>query len=461
MATVQPAAPSAANKFYFAAWRWHFYAGLFVIPFLVILALTGAFMMIYADVGNSLGYAPDVAVGDKALPVSTQARAAAQAVPGGTFTTYIAPEAADRPAYFEFSKDDAYVAVAVDPYTATVLNAQDEASTYYALAERIHGTLLLGDAGDRIIEAAASLAIVLIATGLYMWWPRERGVLSSLFPRLSAKGRAFWKELHMTAGVWISLVLVLFLLSGLAWAGIWGGKFVQPWSSFPAEKWDNVPLSDANHASLNHDVLHEVPWGLELTPLPASGSTAGTPAVPQPVVLDSVVQWAAANGFHGQFKVGIPGGETGVYTVSFDGRNEDGVTPSNDRFVHIDRYTGNVLADIGYADYKPLGKVMAWGIGLHKGLAGTWNFVFNLAFIALLLLVCTSGVVMWWRRRPSGAGRLVAPPLPSELPLWKGAVLVALATSLAFPMAGITLLVVLAIDLLLVSNVPVLKRALS
>lgn len=28
-------------SFYNLAWRWHFYAGLFVAPFMILLALTG------------------------------------------------------------------------------------------------------------------------------------------------------------------------------------------------------------------------------------------------------------------------------------------------------------------------------------------------------------------------------------------------------------------------------------
>ena len=219
MAANSPAPPVAVDKFYFAAWRWHFYAGIFVIPFLIMLALTGAFMMIYADVGNELGMAPDVVASGPAKPVSAQAKAALAAVPDGTLTTYIAPEAADRPAYFEIAKGDAYIAVAVDPYTGTVLNAQDEATTVRALAEKIHGSLLIGVTGDRLIEAAASLGMVLIVTGLYMWWPRGGGVMRALVPKLSARGRGLWKELHRTTGVWISAVLVLFLLSGLAWTG--------------------------------------------------------------------------------------------------------------------------------------------------------------------------------------------------------------------------------------------------
>ncbi len=41
-----PAARTAASKLYFLAWRWHFYAGLFVVPFLIMLAVTGFFMML-------------------------------------------------------------------------------------------------------------------------------------------------------------------------------------------------------------------------------------------------------------------------------------------------------------------------------------------------------------------------------------------------------------------------------
>ncbi len=36
-----PTTESPSNRFYRTVWRWHFYAGLFVIPFMLILAITG------------------------------------------------------------------------------------------------------------------------------------------------------------------------------------------------------------------------------------------------------------------------------------------------------------------------------------------------------------------------------------------------------------------------------------
>lgn len=36
---------SRAKSIYFMTWRWHFYAGLFVIPFMLMLSVTGLVML--------------------------------------------------------------------------------------------------------------------------------------------------------------------------------------------------------------------------------------------------------------------------------------------------------------------------------------------------------------------------------------------------------------------------------
>ena len=84
-----------ANKLYFAAWRWHFYAGLFVVPFLLVLAVTGMIMMISTATSNQLGNVADVAMTGNTVPVTQQADAALASVPGGTLNQYVAPEAPD------------------------------------------------------------------------------------------------------------------------------------------------------------------------------------------------------------------------------------------------------------------------------------------------------------------------------------------------------------------------------
>jgi uncharacterized iron-regulated membrane protein len=462
------AAPKGVNKLYFAAWRWHFYAGLYVIPFLLLLAVTGIIMVWFSAIAPEYGEKLRIDAGAAPLSVQAQADAALAAYPGATVTQYIAPWGPENPALVRVTPaEGASRMLAVNPYSGAILRDMEHGATWEEWADHLHGELMQTGAakpwGDFLIEVAASLALLLVATGLYMALPRGRGLKAMLVPDFAASGRAFWKSLHSALGVWISLVLVFFLISGLSWANIWGGKFVQAWSTFPAEKWDNVPLSDATHASMNHTAKEVVPWALEQTPMPESGSDAGVSGVPQgqPVTLETVAALARTLGFDGRFQLAVPSGDTGVWTISRDSMSWDSTDPTSDRTVHVDQYTGRILADVGFADYSVYGKAMAVGIPLHMGLMGTWNAALNIGLCLVLITVALSSVVLWWKRRPAGAARLAAPPRPEEVPFAKGAILITLALALAFPVLGLTLLAMLVVDLLVLTPIPALKRALS
>lgn len=459
--------PTRAQKLYFATWRWHFYAGLDVIPFLIMLATTGIFITWFTAIAPEYGERIAVTPQATTLSLPIQEAAALATHPDGKLGQYIAPFDAQTPALFRIDLDEGARMIALNPYTGAVLQDRDNAGTWNEVMTHIHGELYIGDNGgfgDVLIEIAASLGLLMIVTGVYLAWPRNgSGLRAMLVPNLAAKGRAWWKSLHQVLGVWTSLYLVFFLISGLAWAGVWGGKFVQAWSTFPAEKWDNVPLSDSTHASMNHTAQETVPWALEQTPLPQSGSAAGIAGLPAgtPVDLGAVVALGRAIGFDGRFQVAIPATETGVWTLSRDSMSYDSSSPTADRTVHVDQYTGKILAEVGYADYSAAGKAMAVGIALHEGQMGLWSVILNIGFCLVILFVAISGAVMWWKRRPVGAGRLAAPPLPAEVPFAKGALALGLSFSMAFPVLGLTLIAILVIDVIVLGSLPALRRALS
>ncbi|WP_282078778.1 PepSY-associated TM helix domain-containing protein [Epibacterium ulvae] len=452
---------SISEKFYFAAWRWHFYAGLFVVPFFLILAVTGMMMMFITQYQGRDGEKIRIDQGETALRIDAQTEAVLAAQPG-KIVEWIAPKADDLATVFRVQTEAGNRLVALNQYTGEVIKTWDRRKGWYDWADNVHGSLLIGDTGDRLMEIAAGLGLVLVLTGLYIWWPRSN-VLAAFVPNLRARGRALWKNLHAVVGFWMSLMLVIFLISGLSWTGIWGGKFVQAWSSFPAEKWDNVPLSDTTHEALNHGHTNDVPWALEKTPLPLSGSQAGLTAIPEDtaVNLESVIILGRYLGMENRFRVAFPRGETGVWTINRDSMSQDSDDPFVDRTVHVDQYTGKILADVKYDDYSVMGKLMAVGTPFHMGLMGTWSFVLNVVFCLSVIFVSISGIVMWLKRRPSKAGRLAAPPVPADLPFWKGAVVIGLFCSMAFPLVGLTLLAVLTFDVLVLNNIPAMKRAFS
>lgn len=458
---------AAPSPLYRAIWRWHFYAGLYVIPFLLMLSVTGFTILWFTAIDPEYGDWLEIEPGHHALSIPAQAEAALAAYPAGRIGQYIAPVAADNPALFRVDLAEGARMLAIDPYRGTILRDTLVGDTWEEFATKIHGTFLIGEGGgigDALIEIAAGLGIVLVLTGLYMWWPRD-GVTwrERLLPRLTAKGRAFWKSLHGALGFWLALVLLFFFVTGLTWTGIWGEKFTQAWSTFPAEKWDNVPLSDDTHASLNQGAAKDIPWALEQTPLPESSSPESDPhaghnghANPESmshvpaVTLERIVALGREIGFTGRFQVAAPADETGVWTLSRDTMSYDSRDPTTDRTVHVDQYSGRILAEVAFADYALPGKAMAIGIALHEGQMGGWNIALNIVYCLGVILLCLGGIAMWWLRRPRGA--LAAPPYPANYRLPGVILVIALAVCLAFPLTGAAIIAFALVDFVLLRS---------
>lgn len=456
-------AQSEGRAFYKIIWRWHFYAGLYVAPFLIMLAVTGL-AMLYADklerwVESDAIYVESLG---EQTSLEVQKQTVLAAFPDSRVREYVLPKTVDEASRFSVTTAEGNnIQALVNPYTGELTGQLDRDGNLYNLATEIHGTLMVGVTGDRLIEVAASFGVLLIVSGLYLWWPRDKAARAGFLRiRTSIGRRTFWRDLHANVGGITAVFLLLFLLSGLAWAGVWGAKLVQPWNSFPAGVFGNAPLSDASHADMDHTVEKTIPWNLEQTPLPLSGSVEGIDAIGGDVNLDSVQALAEQLGFTG-YRIKLPGDESGVYSIVASTMSNDISDATQDRTVHIDQYTGKVLADIQFQDYAWLGKVMAFGIALHEGDMGLLNLVANTLLCLSFVLLPVSGVVMWWKRRPKGTIRLSAPPLPASQPHIKGAMVVFIALSLLFPLAAVTLIALLVMDYLVFTRLPAMKRALN
>jgi uncharacterized iron-regulated membrane protein len=469
----RPSDDTRAARFYRAVWRWHFYAGLFVIPFMLLLAITGGIYLFKPQL-NALMYPQHVTPGDVALLPSQQLAAAQAAYTGSSVNTFKPAPAPDRSAEVVLTTADGRdVTAFVNPYTGQVLGERDEYWNLQNIAVTLHGELMIGTWGDYLVELATCWALVLMVSGLYMWWPRKGFSLwGTLLPRLWTKNkRIFWRDLHSVPGFWGALIIVFMILTGLPWAGFWGTTFAQVWSRYPAQLWDDVPQSTQLTGSLNTTSNKTVPWAVEQLPLPLStpggahlaqsdatqgirvtdeGVAAGTA-----VNLDSIVAVAEHKGVVPGYSVSLPSDEQGVYTVSvFPNDARDQAT------LHIDQYNGTILADIRFADYALVPQMVETGIALHEGkMFGLLNQLLMLGAVLIVILLSVSATVMWWQRRP--AGRLGAPPMPKNLGVWKGSIAIIVVLGVLFPFVGISLVAVLLLDWLIISRVPMLKRALS
>jgi uncharacterized iron-regulated membrane protein len=172
---------------YAAVWRWHFYAGLLTLPFLMLLAVTGG-VYLFKDEITDVVYRDLVQVSvpeRETLAPSRVVAAATAAVEGGTALGYLPPPAAGRSARVYLATPTGHERdVFVDPYSGAVLGDLPKGDygnlPLMGFVRSLHSLALLGAPGNRLIEIVAGWALVLVATGVYLWWPRGRkgGVLS-------------------------------------------------------------------------------------------------------------------------------------------------------------------------------------------------------------------------------------------------------------------------------------------
>ncbi|MFT8664244.1 MAG: PepSY domain-containing protein [Acetobacter orientalis] len=434
-------------------WRWHFFAGLFCLPFVAFLSLTGAVYLFKPQIDDWIDWRYDH------LPIALSpsperdVQAALSAVRQGVFLAYELPRTSQSAARVLVSRPDGEVVrVYVDRNTHTVLKTVLEENRFERLVFRLHGQLLLGNVGSVIMEMVASWTIVLIVTGVLLWWPRhQRGLAGIVYPRLGTKGRTRWRDLHAVTGVWTSVFLVLFLVSGLPWSFVWGytlqsventvGRLtsVKDWEigavpvaaviaghplgqpqKLPAKENMDMPGMDMPAA------LTSFPEGDLLSSLDTVVKTASALSLPAPVII-------------------TPSGS--LWTVRSDTQNRplrESVTVTPD---------GHVVKPETFAEKGLMDRIIGYGVAAHEGqLFGGVNQAINLLVAASLLMMSCAATVLWLKRKP--AGSLGAPlALPTQT-YGLGGIIVLIILALFLPELGLSLVVLALASLIPIKTKP-------
>jgi uncharacterized iron-regulated membrane protein len=465
---------SSSKSLYARVWRWHFYAGLYVAPFVIMLSVTGLVQLSKGQLDAWL-YADRIFVptpGPARLSIDEQLHAVGRAFPDRTLVQVTPAFDVARSAEVLTTKDGVNAAVFVDPTSGVVLGDVYDSRRPGVVALLVHGTLLAGRLGDWLIEIAAGLGVVLVVSGLYMWWPRSGWTSALKIAR--APRRLVMRDLHKMVGIVLAPVFVFYLITGLTWTEVWGERFTQAWSTFPAER--SAPAgatsSDSHAAPTHGDVLNSpgrqgAPWGIEQTPVPAShqhnnhGSPQTGDVSSRRVNADQAIAVAQEHGIGERFIVRVPVGASGVWTISATGMSGLITDARDELTVHVDQYSGEVRGVIGFSDYSLAAKAMAVSVPLHQGSFGVWN-VLTAAFVCLAVLALViTGLLTWWWRRPAKVWRLAAPPLPHGMPPPRVALTTAIVIGLSFPLVGVTFLTLAVFDSLIVQRIPKLRAVLE
>jgi uncharacterized iron-regulated membrane protein len=401
--------------------RLHFYAGVFIGPFLLVAGVTGLAYTWTPQLEQAVyDHELHVPAAPGVVPLEQQTAVARAAVPDGTVTgirpgptpTDSTQVILDRPGL----GPSYHWTVFVDPHTGDVRGQLETYGSGQAMpvrgwADTLHRSLHLGDFGRWYSELAASWLWVVVLAGLALWiGGRKR-------KSRSARGRLLsW---HRTTGLVTAAGLLFLSATGLTWSEHAGASISELRSRLD---WTTPSVSTA---------------------LPAAAPEA------RDVGVDAVRAATSRAGLTDPVEIRPPSAPGKAYVVQQVGRD----WPTKADSMAVDPAT--VADTLPFADYSPAAKLARWGIDAHMGLLfGVANQILLTALALGLIAVIVWGYRMWWLRRPTrGEARVGRPPGRGAWRRIPGRVLapVLVVTAVVgyyLPVFGLSLLGFLVVDLI-------------
>jgi uncharacterized iron-regulated membrane protein len=309
---------------------------------------------------------------------------------------------------------------------------------------------------DLVLEVLGVWTLVLVITGLYLFWPRRRGR-----PRRPLTGRAKWRRLHGISGVALSSMMVLTLISGMAWSTYWGSNFASLADTItPGAAVEAPPSEVGTRADL--DVLgNRINWNTGAYPIPASYAPIDA-SMPAPMRLDDVVTIAERNGMKPGYTIYLPANvadETGAVTFgAFTVSNSWPRTTGDARDLFLDQFSGETLAEQQAYGMGTISYGMDVLVSTHMGTQlGLVSRILMTALCALAIWSVISALAMFVKRRRPGTAGL--PRRPVDVRLGRPVLAVAVGLAVVFPQWALTALAVAAIDRWVIRRVPRLRVA--
>ncbi len=268
----------------------------------------------------------------------------------------------------------------LNPYTGQVtgqLGAQEH--TIFKVAEDLHRRLLAGEVGKALTGLSALFILVITATGLVLWWPKTRALLTG---RLRIKWGASWKrlnhDLHIVLGFYCSLFLF-----GLALTGV-----------IMSYRWATEGLFKLTGTKPTVGIA---------APVSAAASS------PHTVAYDAALRTGQATYREAEFwRVSAPKDSVAAVAVSAPSPLPLRHTGLDTLFV--DRSTGAALGQHLYSRQSAGAQLRRLTKPLHTGeIGGIWTKLLALVVTLASLTFPVTGVLMWLnrtRKKPSGRSRV-------------------------------------------------------
>lgn len=362
--------------------RVHLWVGHFIGLMFVLSGLTGSMLVFYQTL--------DAWLNPELLTTSGQgtyrsfdemvaaARMALPDVPG-PYVFVLPSDSQDvAVAWFKKSTEELGHAqekeVLIDPYNSRVLSYDRVwGNTTVSFVYELHQALKLETIGKNILSFYALLLLLLLTTGIYLWWPKQGRIREAFTIKLNGSHLRMLYDLHNLSGVSSALILLVLVFTGLY---------------FELPEYISRPLVGS------------------ILPLPEEPVVRSKMGLQRrSISIDQAVTIAQAIFPSGELKwIELPQQNDEAYQIGL--RQPDEVRlSSGESIVWLDQYSGEVLRTRDWYQLAGGEMFLAWMFPLHSGeafgLIGRW-IVFVAGFIPLVLYV--TAVRMWWLKRGKNKG---------------------------------------------------------
>lgn len=118
--------------------------------------------------------------------------------------------------------------LSVNPYSGEI-NGWIEGNAFFQTVRKLHRWLLdappqkgASSTGKTLVGISTLLMVVILVSGIILWWPRTRKSLHNRLKVACSKGSfRFWYDSHVSLGFYATLFLLVMALTGLTWSFRW------------------------------------------------------------------------------------------------------------------------------------------------------------------------------------------------------------------------------------------------
>ena len=256
----------------------------------------------------------------------------------------------------------------LNQYTGEVIGQRDQFTSLMGLVLRLHFNLFADETGQLIMGITSLLTLLLIMTGIYIWWPKLKHLKAAFIIKRNSSPTRFNFDLHKTVGIYTALILFSVSLSGV--------HFNMPYLFRPIVNYFS-PVDNMRAAVVSEKVMD------------VSISTETAINIAEQIFPGIEVK-----------RVSFPANKTGVYMVM--GKQIDEMSDKGTTILWVDQYSGKVLKVKDPHQLSPGNAFLNIQLPLHNGeiLGEPGRVLVLIAGFAPLLLMIT-GVIHWLKKRRS------------------------------------------------------------